>query len=41
MKMEYTKPVVEKEEFSTVDIVTTSPGDTTNPGIDTGNASDD
>lgn len=24
MKMEYTKPVVEKEEFVTVDVITTS-----------------
>lgn len=26
MKMEYTKPVVEKEEFESVDVVTTSIG---------------
>lgn len=33
MKMEYTKPVVEKEEFAVVDVITTS--------VDNINAEDD
>lgn len=39
MKMRYEKPVVEKQEFATVDVITTSPAgseQTTIPNVDGG-----